>query len=86
VASKGAGLTMDVTQPSEPLGDCYNLGELERAIRRAINRYGADTSIYGDGEIKGFTLHAYFPKGQKPHVTFMKIGMAYSDKPPENLI
>jgi hypothetical protein len=77
---------MDVTQPSEPLGDCYNLGELERGIRRAINRYGADTSIYGDGEIKGFTLHAHFPKGQNPHVTFMKIGMAYSDKPPENLI
>jgi hypothetical protein len=43
---------MDVTQPSEPLGDCYNLGDLERAISRAINRYGAATSIYGDGEGK----------------------------------
>jgi hypothetical protein len=77
---------MDVTQPSEPLGDCYNLGDLERAISRAINRYGANTSIYGDGEAKGFTLHAHFPKGQKPHVTFTKIDVAYSDKPLENLI
>jgi hypothetical protein len=58
---------MDVTQPSEPLGDCYNLGDLERAIRRAINRYGSDTSIYGDGEVKGFTLHA-----SRSTLTFLK--------------
>jgi len=77
---------MDVTQPSEPLGDCYNLGDLERAIRRAINRYGAATSIYGDGEVKGFTLHAHFPKSQKPHVTLTKIEVAYSENPPEDLI
>ena len=79
---------MDVTQPSESLGDCYNLGDIERVVRRAINRYGADTNIYGDdeGEVRGFTLHAHFPKGQKPRVTFTKIDAVYSDIPPENLI
>ncbi len=79
---------MDVTQPSESLGDCYNLGDIERVIRRAINRYGAATSIYGDeeGEVRGFTLHVHFPKSQKPHVTLTKIEVAYSDIPPENLI
>jgi hypothetical protein len=77
---------MDVTQPSEPLVDCYNLGDLERVIRRAINRYGSDTSIFGDEETKGVALHAHFPKGGKPQVAVTRIREAYSDSPPENLI
>jgi hypothetical protein len=79
---------VDFTQPSEPLGDCYNLGDLERTIRRAINRYGSDTSIFGDeeGELKGFTVSVHFPKGQKPHITLGKIEVAYSDNPPEDLV
>jgi hypothetical protein len=77
---------MDVTQPSETLGDCYNLGDLERVIRRAINRYGSDTRIFGDEETKGVALHAHFPKGGKPEVIVTKIREAYSDTLPENLI
>lgn len=79
-------MTMEMIQPSETLGDCYSLGDLERAIRRAINRYGAETGIFGDGEVKGFTLHVHFPKGQKPHLTFTKIDATYSTNPPEDLI
>ena len=76
---------MDVTQPSEPLGNCYNLGDLERVIRRAINRYGSDTGL-GDGETKGIAFHVHFPKGGKPQVTFTNITEAYSDSPPDNRI
>jgi hypothetical protein len=72
---------MDVTQPPEPLGDCYNLGDLERTIRRAISRYGDESC-----EIKGFTLSLHFPKGQKPNVIFTKIDVAYSDNPPEDMV
>jgi hypothetical protein len=77
---------LDVTQPPESLGECYSLGELERAIGRAINRYGSDTKIFGDNEKGGIALGIRFPKGERPYLTFSTIDASYSDAPPENLV
>ena len=76
---------MDASQPSEALGDCYNLGDLERVVRRAINRYGSQVRIVGEGEATGVAVHLHFPKGGQPEIAFTKISAAYSDTPPENL-
>jgi hypothetical protein len=76
----------NVVQPSEPLGTCYTLGELERVIARAINRYGSDTKIFGENEKRGIVVDAHFPRGERPHVSFTQIEVAYSDTPPENLV
>lgn len=77
--------TLDVLKPSEPLGVAYTLGELERAVARAINRYGSETKILGHNQIMGVTLEAHFPKGSRPHVTFTPNETSYSDEAPENL-
>jgi hypothetical protein len=77
---------IDATQPPESLGECYSLGELERVIRRAINRYGSETKIFGDNEKNGIALGIRFPQGERPYLTFSAIDASYSNAPPENLV
>jgi hypothetical protein len=77
---------LDVVQPSEPLGSCYTLGELERVIARAINRYGSDTKIFGSEERRGVAIDVHFPRGERAHITLTQIEVPYSDAPPENLV
>lgn len=76
---------LDETQSPQPLGACYTLGELERVVARAINRYGSDTKIIDD-ERRGITIDAHFPQGEHTYVTISQIPVAYSDLPPENMV
>jgi hypothetical protein len=78
--------SVDEIQSPEPLGVSYTLGELERMIGRAVNRYGGDTKIFGSNGLGGITLAVLFPKGERPRISFAEIEVAYSDSPPENLV
>jgi hypothetical protein len=59
-----------MAKPSEPLGVSFKLGDLMKAVQCAIEIYGEDARIYADNRNPGIVLHAHFPNGYKPHVTF----------------
>jgi hypothetical protein len=79
---------MALPEAPEPvhLGTCYTLGELERTIARAINRYGSDTKLYGSDERAGISVDAHLPKGEKARVVITRLEFAYSNDPPENIV
>jgi hypothetical protein len=60
-------------KPSEPIGISFTLGELQEVAARAVAQYGAETKIYGYNQNNGIALHAHFPAGVAPHVTFTQI-------------
>jgi hypothetical protein len=64
---------MEMDKPSEPLGVSFRLEELQRTVARAIATLGKDTVIYGYSGLHGIALHAHFPSGVRPRVTFTEV-------------
>ena len=64
---------MQMDRPSDPLGVSFTLGELLLTVGRAIDVYGADTKIYAYNGLNGIAMHAHFPSGVAPHVTFTEL-------------
>jgi hypothetical protein len=70
---------IQMDRPSEPLGVCSMLEQVQLVIARAIATYGPATKIYGHGGLTGIDMRVYFPSGLVPRVMFTEMSDSGAD-------